>query len=343
MQTLQDVGPDSPYGPNDLVNPSFEDTDPQTNCEPLTGWEFTMGRQPDLPPLAGPWGSLTVVNGAFPPVTTKAQTAELNENGKPTGLTDRWCDDVRVDPGTARRGQPGAVGPQAPGRYPDRPRAGAEVLRERAGRPQVRIRGAALRQRQQLRGQRRGYLLPGQHQAHLLLRVPGDSAAHERDDHHPEAGQRRPGRRQPVLPVQREHLLRCQWLPAGERRVDGLLPRRRRDLERYRGRGGQLSAGSHRLHQRHWDEHFHGQRVDRPHPSGGGGPCHLRLSQRLRAPTGRPDDPQGDPWRRRYLLLHGNGLADPGRGPPGAGDHHATRGAGRRGSLAAQPGARPAT
>ena len=86
MQTLQDVGPDSPYGPNDLVNPSFEDTDPQTNCEPLTGWEFTMGRQPDLPPLAGPWGSLTVVNGAFPPVTTKAQTAELNENGKPTGL-----------------------------------------------------------------------------------------------------------------------------------------------------------------------------------------------------------------------------------------------------------------
>ena len=71
MQTLQNVGPDSPYGPNDLVNPSFEDRSPQTNCTPLTGWEFTMGKQPDLAPLTGPWGSLTVVNGAFPPVTTE--------------------------------------------------------------------------------------------------------------------------------------------------------------------------------------------------------------------------------------------------------------------------------
>ena len=85
MQTLQNVGPDSPYGPNDLVNPSFEDTSPQTNCTPLTGWEFTMGRLPDLAPLTGPWGSLTVVGGAFPPVTTEAQTALLNENGESTG------------------------------------------------------------------------------------------------------------------------------------------------------------------------------------------------------------------------------------------------------------------
>ena len=83
MQTLQNVGPDSPYGANDLVNPSFEDRSPQSNCAPLTGWEFTMGKQPDLPPLAGPWGSLTVVNGAFPSVTTEAQTPELNENGIP--------------------------------------------------------------------------------------------------------------------------------------------------------------------------------------------------------------------------------------------------------------------
>jgi uncharacterized repeat protein (TIGR01451 family) len=85
MQTLQNVGPDSPYGPNDLVQPSFEDRSPQSNCTPLPGWEFTMGTLPDLAPLAGPWGSLTVVNNDFPSVTTEAQTAVLNENGVPTG------------------------------------------------------------------------------------------------------------------------------------------------------------------------------------------------------------------------------------------------------------------
>ena len=85
MQTLQNVGPDSPYGDTDLVNPTFEDQPPQTKCTPLTGWEFTMGRQPDLAPLAGPWGSLTVVNHAFPPVTTQAQTALLDQDGTPIG------------------------------------------------------------------------------------------------------------------------------------------------------------------------------------------------------------------------------------------------------------------
>lgn len=85
MQTLQNVGPDSPYGPNDLVNPTFEDQFPQSNCTPLTGWEFTMGRLPDLPPLTGPWGSLTVVNRAFPPVTTEASTALLDQDGEPIG------------------------------------------------------------------------------------------------------------------------------------------------------------------------------------------------------------------------------------------------------------------
>ena len=46
-----------------------------------------MGRQPDLAPLAGPWGSLTVVNHAFPPVTTQAQTALLDQDGTPIGDT----------------------------------------------------------------------------------------------------------------------------------------------------------------------------------------------------------------------------------------------------------------
>jgi uncharacterized repeat protein (TIGR01451 family) len=83
MQTLQNVGPDSPYGANDLVNPSFEDKPPQSKCTPLAGWEFTMGSQPDLAPLPGPWGSLTVVNHAFPPVTTEDHTAVLDQDGEP--------------------------------------------------------------------------------------------------------------------------------------------------------------------------------------------------------------------------------------------------------------------
>ena len=85
MQTLQNVGPDSPYGPSDLVNPNFEDLSPQSNCTPLTGWEFTMGGLPDLAPLAGPWGSLTVVNHDFPPVMTEAHTALLDQDGEPIG------------------------------------------------------------------------------------------------------------------------------------------------------------------------------------------------------------------------------------------------------------------
>ena len=313
MQTLQNVGPDSPYGPNDLVNPSFEDTSPQTNCTPLTGWEFTMGRLPDLAPLAGPWGSLTVVGGAFPPVTTEAQTALLNENGEPTGndqiagATTFELTQEQLD--VANEGQWAL---RLQGGTPTDPVLAQKFFESMPGDPVVCVRGAALRQRQQLRGQRRGHLLPGRHQAHLLLRVPGAPAADERDDHHPEAGHRRAGRRQPALPVQREHLLRRQRLQAGERRVDGLLPRGRQDLERHRGHGGQLSAGSHRLHQRRWDEHFHGQRVDRRYPSGEGGSCHLRLCERLRAPARRSDDPQGDPWRRRHLLLRGN--ASPSRG-----------------------------
>ena len=68
-----------------------------------------------------------------------------------------------------------------------------------------------------------------------------------------------------------------------------------------------------------------------------GGSRHVRVSQRLRAATRRPDDPQGDPGRRRHLLLRGDALAEPGRGPPGGGDHHPTRGAGRRRPVAAAP------
>lgn len=82
MQTLQDVGPDSPYtDPTVLVNPDYEDLYPQSLCKPLTGWEFTMGQLPDLAPVTGVWGSLTAVNNAFPSVTTESSAPLLDQDG----------------------------------------------------------------------------------------------------------------------------------------------------------------------------------------------------------------------------------------------------------------------
>ncbi len=44
MESLKDLGPDSPYvGTTALVGPQYEDLAPQGDCKPLVGWRFTLG------------------------------------------------------------------------------------------------------------------------------------------------------------------------------------------------------------------------------------------------------------------------------------------------------------
>ncbi|MBV9680166.1 MAG: hypothetical protein JO046_00125, partial [Solirubrobacterales bacterium] len=94
VQTLEDVGPDSPYSrdPNTgflvpLVNPQYEDQAPQLppNCKPLVGWAFTMGYPGNEGIFSGPWGDLTVVHNPLRSVYTTASAPELDQNGVAIG------------------------------------------------------------------------------------------------------------------------------------------------------------------------------------------------------------------------------------------------------------------
>ena len=136
MQTLQNVGPDSPYGPNDLVNPSFEDTSPADQLHAAhrlgvhDGQAARFGAA-DRSVGVADCGRVVRFLRSRPKRRRPCSTRTANR----PAMTDRRRDDVRVDPGATRRGQPGAVVPQAAGRDADRPGPGAEILREHAGRP----------------------------------------------------------------------------------------------------------------------------------------------------------------------------------------------------------------
>lgn len=84
QESLQDLGPDTPYGPDDLVDATTEDT-VQPNCKPLDDWQFTLG-DGIAGAVAGPWGSLSIVSNQFPTsVVTKSSVPLLNTQGQDTG------------------------------------------------------------------------------------------------------------------------------------------------------------------------------------------------------------------------------------------------------------------
>jgi hypothetical protein len=87
MESLNDLGPDSPYTNFTQVEPSIEDgLAPQTNCHPLTGWTFAFGTGIGSN-AAGT--NLSYVTGtgtvADRQVTTQASVPLLNGTGQPTG------------------------------------------------------------------------------------------------------------------------------------------------------------------------------------------------------------------------------------------------------------------
>jgi Domain of unknown function DUF11 len=85
MESLRDLGPDTPYRGGENVDALIEET-VHPNCRPLPGWRFTLGDDYTSRAVAGPWGLLSVIKGQLrEPVVTEAQTPLLDAQGEPTG------------------------------------------------------------------------------------------------------------------------------------------------------------------------------------------------------------------------------------------------------------------
>jgi hypothetical protein len=89
MESLRDLGPDTPYSSFVSVQPSVEDgLAPQSTCHPLSNWTFAFGNGYGRP-VAGT--NLSYVNGtssvANRQVTTKSSTPLLDDQGNVTGNT----------------------------------------------------------------------------------------------------------------------------------------------------------------------------------------------------------------------------------------------------------------
>ena len=91
QESLQPLGADTPYGPNDAMDPVVEEKN-QPLCKPLAGWKFTLGTGYQSRAVPGPWGNLSKVTGAYAdtpasanPVTTLASTDLLNPSGATIG------------------------------------------------------------------------------------------------------------------------------------------------------------------------------------------------------------------------------------------------------------------
>ena len=84
MESLQDLGADTPYSGDQVVSPSVE-ASVQPNCTALPGWQFTLGDGINGQ-VAGPWGKLSIVSNpdSLPP-ETGASTPLLDDQGNPTG------------------------------------------------------------------------------------------------------------------------------------------------------------------------------------------------------------------------------------------------------------------
>jgi len=98
QESLRDLGADTPYRPGEMVDPAVEQQH-QPSCRPLPNWTFTLGTGYQTRAVSGPWGSLSIVTGAFaPPVTTQASTPLLGDQGQPTGQTIAGAATVELTP-----------------------------------------------------------------------------------------------------------------------------------------------------------------------------------------------------------------------------------------------------
>lgn len=92
QESLRDLGADTAYVEGQPIDPTIEAAK-QPNCKPLLdpklpNWSFTLGTGFKSRAVAGSWGSLSIVTGAFSPgVGTLDSVPLLDTNGAPTGGT----------------------------------------------------------------------------------------------------------------------------------------------------------------------------------------------------------------------------------------------------------------
>ena len=90
VESLKDLGPDTQYGDSGaLIDPVYEDfIAPQTNCQPLPGWQFTLGTGYESRAVTGDWGSLSKVTGAYnTSIVTQDSAPLLDTNASPVADT----------------------------------------------------------------------------------------------------------------------------------------------------------------------------------------------------------------------------------------------------------------
>lgn len=111
MQSLEDLGPDSPYRAGDQVLPTVEARAPQDRCRPLVGWRFTLGAGRASARDSGPWGSLSRVSTPYATeVSTRDSVPLVNVMGGPTGMSIEGAVTVELTEAQAARSiQPGRL------------------------------------------------------------------------------------------------------------------------------------------------------------------------------------------------------------------------------------------
>lgn len=84
VESLKDLCPNTQYSTSGvLVNPAYEDEYPQTLCQPLPGWKFTLGTGYQSRAVTGDWGSLSKVTSAYSTqIVTQASTPLLDNNAR---------------------------------------------------------------------------------------------------------------------------------------------------------------------------------------------------------------------------------------------------------------------
>lgn len=89
MESLQDLGADTPYAAGAEVLPTTEATGRQaTGCHPLSGWQFALGTGYRARADVGDWGHLSKVTGTYSQTITTRPTVPLpNVMGGTTGMT----------------------------------------------------------------------------------------------------------------------------------------------------------------------------------------------------------------------------------------------------------------
>jgi Domain of unknown function DUF11 len=90
MESLQNLGADTPYGKNGIplnVDPVIE-AQVQPKCSAISNWQFTLGRGYETRAVPGVWGSLSKVTGEFSPtIVTRDRVPLRDEDGIPLGST----------------------------------------------------------------------------------------------------------------------------------------------------------------------------------------------------------------------------------------------------------------